>query len=135
MKKRKYWALVLAIIIIVVGILLLIRGLSGEDSWIKDSRGIYVKHGNPSSTPDYVLEQKEMINCSNYLFGKAAMSSVVQLNSQCLGTCEDYAVDIVHVLRNEEDDLVENQCEDYKNGNVSHFIELNNENGEIVRIV
>ncbi len=55
-------------------------------------------------------------------------------NSQCLGTCGDYAVDIVHVPRTEGDNLIENQCEDYKTGKVNHFIELD-KNGEIVRIV
>jgi hypothetical protein len=134
-KVKKYLALFIAIALITGGIFLLMRGLSGEDSWIKDSRGVYVKHGNPSSIPDYVLQQQEVINCSNYLFERAAMSSIVQLNSQCLGKCEDYAVDIVHVPRNEEDDLTENQCEEYRNESVSHFIELNKENGEIVRIV
>lgn len=133
-KVKKYLALFIAIALITGGIFLLMRGLSGEDSWIKDSRGVYVKHGNPSSIPDYVLQQQEVINCSNYLFERAAMSSIVQLNSQCLGKCEDYAVDIVHVPRINEDNLVENQCDDYRQGKVSKFIELD-KNKEIVRIV
>lgn len=131
MKKRKYWMLFIVVVLIIGGAILLLRGFSGEDNWIKDSRGVYIKHGNPSSTPDYVLQQQEAINCSLDKFDNFTEEE----NSQCLGTCEDYAVDIVYVPRNEEDDLIENQCEDYRNGNVSHFIELNNENGEIVRIV
>lgn len=48
------------------GTLLLLRGFSGEDSWIKDSNGIWIKHGNPSETPDYVLEQqKALLNCAS----------------------------------------------------------------------
>ncbi len=57
----------------------------------------------------------------------------IEFNSQCLGTCKNYAVDIVHVPRIEEDNLVENQCEDFRNGNVKNFIELD-ENGNFVRI-
>lgn len=128
------------LVLIIIGILIVgwafLRFVIGgsEDDWIKDSRGVYVKHGYPSETPDYVLEQQELINCSNYLFGKLAIGSDVRINSQCLGTCGNYAVDIVHAPRIEEDNLIENQCEDYRNGKVSHFIELDN-TGEIVRIV
>lgn len=131
MKKPKHWALVLAVILIAGGTFLLIRGISREDSWIKDSKGIYVKHGNPSSTPDYVLEQKEAVECAYEKYNELTEGK----NSQCLGTCGNYAVDIVHTPRTEEDDLAENQCEDYTKGTVSHFIELSYETGEIVRIV
>jgi hypothetical protein len=132
MKKRKYWTLFAAVALIIFGSLLFLRGLlnGGEDNWIKDSRGVYVKHGNPSETPVYVLEQKEAINCAYDKFGNFDEEK----SSQCLGTCKDYAIDIVHVPRTAEDDLMTNQCEDYKNKIVSHFIELNQQ-GEIVRIV
>ncbi len=131
MKKPKYWALVLAIILIAGGIFLLIRGISGEDSWIKDDKGVYVKHGNPSSTPNNVLEQQEAVECAYAKYNGLTEGK----NSQCLGVCGDYAVDIVHTPRTEEDDLAENQCEAYKSGEVSHFIELSYETGGIVRIV
>ncbi len=129
-KGRKNYLLVIAIILIIGGAFLLIRGLSGEDSWIKDSKGIYVKHGNPSETPDYVLQQEEMIECAYEKF-----DSLNEKNSQCLGICGDYAVDLVSVPITAEDNLFENQCEQYRSGEVSHFIELNNQKGEIVRIV
>jgi len=69
----------------------------------------------------------------------------MQFNSQCLGVIEvpnddcdnsdyEYAVDIVHVPRTQEDNLAENQCEAYRNKSVSHFIELDKE-GNVVRIV
>ena len=35
-------------------VLLLIRG--GEDNWIKDSEGDWVRHGNPADIPNQVLE-------------------------------------------------------------------------------
>ncbi|GBE19529.1 hypothetical protein BMS3Abin17_00253 [archaeon BMS3Abin17] len=58
----------------------------------------------------------------------------MEFSSQCLGSVGDYAVDIVHVPRNDEDNLVENQCEDFRSGKVTHFIELDKE-GNIARIV
>ncbi len=101
-----------------------------EDDWIKDSRGVYVKHGNPAETPGYVLWQKAAIACASDKF----LNFTEEKNSQCLGICGNYAVDIVHVPRTEEDNLTENQCEDYGNGVVNHFIELDKD-GEIVRVV
>ena len=32
-----------------------------EDDWIKNSQGVWIKHGNPSSTPDEVLKQQDAI--------------------------------------------------------------------------
>jgi hypothetical protein len=62
----------------------------------------------------------------------------MEFNSQCLGTIEidgiGYAVDIVHVPRTQEDNLSENQCEDYRNRKVSHFVELDKD-GNVVRVV
>jgi len=62
----------------------------------------------------------------------------MQFSSQCLGIIYSgrvgYAVNIVHVPRNEEDNKPENQCEEYREGRVKHFIELNKD-GEVVRIV
>jgi hypothetical protein len=133
MKFTKYWLLVIAVILIAGGIFLLIRAISGEDSWIKDSRGVYVKHGNPASTPDYVLEQQEAIECAYGLYQGEAREGIFY--SQCLGICGNYAVDVVHVPRIEEDNSAENQCDEYRSGKVSHFIELNLKDGEIVRIV
>ena len=62
----------------------------------------------------------------------------VDFDSQCLGILKgvqgNYVVDIVHVPRSAEDNLPENQCEAYRNGTATHFIELDKK-GNIVRIV
>jgi len=128
--KKVYWILI--VILILIAGWFFVRFVIGgsEDSWIKDERGVWIKHGNPSATPDYVLEQQEIINCA---LGKFE-NFTEEINSQCLGVCGDYAVDIVHVPRAAEDNQAENQCEDYRNGKVKHFIELDND-GNIVRIV
>jgi len=130
--KRSYW-----IIAILIGILLLwffIRFLVGgnEDGWVKDSRGIWIKHGNPREIPNYVLDQQQVVSCALNLYKDN--ETKINFSSQCLGTCGDYAIDIVHVPRISEDNLIENQCSDFSDGKVSQFIELD-KNGEIVRIV
>lgn len=128
---KKIYLILIVIAVLITG-WIFIRFIFGgsEDSWIKDSRGVWIKHGFPAETPDYVLEQQEAINCAIEMFDNFNE----EINSQCLGTCGDYAVDIVHVPRTEEDNLIENQCGTYRNGEVSHFIELDKD-GNIVRIV
>lgn len=130
MKIKKIY-LILGIILFLLTAWIFVRFIIGgsEDNWIKDSRGVYVKHGNPSETPDYVLEQQGAINCALEKFS----NFTEEKNSQCLGTCGNYAIDIVHVPRVEGDNLPENQCEDYRNRNVTHFIELDKE-GNVVKI-
>ena len=129
----KILSVVIAIILIMLvwfSIRFLIGG--GEDSWIKDSRGVYIKHGNPSQTPDDVLEQQNAVDEALQLYQEKKQEEM-QFNSQCLGSVGDYAVDIVNVPRSNVDNLIENQCEDYRNGALKYFIELD-KNGEIVRI-
>ena len=130
--KKKFVLLSIGIIIVIIGALLFLR--SPEDSWIKDSKGIYVMHGNPASAPDNVKEQQEAITCANDFYNKSLYINV-SWESQCLGTCGDYAVDFVKVPRTDEDNLAKNQCDAYLNGSVKHFIEINSYNGEIVRII
>lgn len=129
--KKNYLIIGIIVLLLIVG-WIFIRFIIGgnEDSWIKDSRGVYVEHGNPKETPGYVIWQKAAIACAFDKF----KNFTGEINSQCLGTCGSYAVDLVHVPRNEEDNLSENQCEDYRQGIVTHFIELD-KSGEIVRIV
>ena len=103
-----------------------------EDNWIKDSRGVWIKHGSPAKTPAGVLEQQQSINCALSLYNEAKNSGM-NFSSQCLGTCREYVVDIVHVPRESSDNLPENQCTDFLDGAVSKFIELDKD-GEIVRI-
>lgn len=131
--KKIYLTLILIIALIVV--FAFIRFILGgnEDSWIKDEKGVYVKHGFPAETPDYVKEQQDAISCALNLYNQEKNKGI-EFSSQCLGTCINYAVDIVHVPRTNEDNLAENQCSDYKQGKVSKFIELD-KNGEIVRII
>lgn len=128
------WSIVGIILIILVMIVagLMIFRWGGEDSWIQDSRGVWIRHGHPSKVPEYVVEQQELISSALQLYVKL-IESGVEIDSQCLGVVGDYAVDIVHVPRTAEDDLVENQCAEYRSGAVGHFIEMER-GGGIVRI-
>ena len=122
---------VIAILILLVILVVVFKGF-GEDSWIKNEKGIYINHGNPLKTPAYVKEQQDAVICAIDLYENALTNSM-DFDSQCLGTCKDYAVDIVNVPRSDIDNKVENQCEDYRNGIVNHFIELDKK-GIVVRI-
>ena len=129
-KIKKSYLFLGIIVLFVFGTFLFFR--IQEDGWVRDSRGVYVKHGDPSETPDYVLEQQAVIKCALELY-ELVSEQGIEFFSQCIGTCGDFAVDIVHVPRNSEDELEENQCLEYSLGNVSHFIELD-KNGDVVRI-
>jgi hypothetical protein len=129
--KNKQKIIFIGVIVLSLAILFLfLRG--NEDSWIKDGRGVWVKHGNPSQTPDYVEKQQEILRQAFSLY-EDKKYELINLSSQCLGNVENYAVDLVHNPRISEDDLIENQCEDYNAGKVNHFIELD-ETGMVVRI-
>jgi hypothetical protein len=131
--KKLWWIII--IFAAILGVLFFLRFILGgnEDGWIKDSRGVWVKHGNPSETPLEAINQGQAVTCAEELYS-GAIREEQELNSQCLGTCQGYAVDIVHVPRTGEDNMEENQCSDFREGKVSRFIELD-KSGEIVRIV
>ncbi len=131
---RKVLLVMIAIIIFAVG-LFSFRFLIGgdEDDWIKDSKGVWIKHGNPSSTPEKVIQQQNAIIQARELY-RTKKAEGINFSSECLGNSGDYAIDIVNVPRNAEDNLAENQCADYLSGEVHSFIELDKE-GNVVRIV
>jgi hypothetical protein len=128
-KKLVYFLSVACIFLFVAIVILLLR--LPEDRWIRDSKGIWIKYGNPSDVPLRVFDQKNAIACAIDLYNQ---TSKEEISSQCIGSCGDYAVDLVHVPREEVDNRMENQCEDYRLRRVNHFIELDLD-GNIVRIV
>ena len=135
MRKVTAWLIACIILLILIIVLSITRFSSngGEDTWIKDVNGVYVKHGNPLTIPVNVKAQQDAIACAIVLYTQEKLNGT-QFDSQCLGTCYDYAIDIVHVPRTADDNKQENQCSDFINGKVNNFIELN-QSGEIVRIV
>jgi hypothetical protein len=130
--KRKPIFVMIFITITILGILFIfLRG--NEDNWIKNSKGIWIKHGNPAETPSEVKSQQQIIACATDIYSQFKKNGMV-FSSQCLGACGNYSIDIVHVPRTSEDDKIENQCEEYLNGKTNHFLELNKE-GNIIRII
>jgi hypothetical protein len=131
MKNKKIFWIIFIVAMAVFTFIIVLR--MDEDSWIKSNNGVWIKHGNPIKTPSEVTEQKQIIACATDIYFQFKINGMI-FSSQCLGTCEDYAIDIVHVPRIGEDDNSKNQCEDYLNGKLKHFIELDTE-GKVVRIV
>ncbi len=118
-------------VILILGVVFLLSFFPG-DRWIKDKRGVWIQQGAPSTTPPEVLRQQQAVSLALELHQKEKESDKV-LSSQCLGTVNRYAVDLVHNPRSQEDNLLQNQCKDFYEGRVSKFIELD-ANGNIIRI-
>lgn len=132
-RKKVVWRVIVPLIVIALLVLLCFRIFGNEDDWIKDSKGIWIKHGSPLLTPARVAEQQNALECASRIYAEASLNEM-DFFSQCLGTCLGYSVDIVNVPRTSEDDLKENQCSDFLEGKTKKFIELNRE-GQVVRIV
>lgn len=113
LRMRKIYLVLIAVGILAVGVLIYLYGKSNV-----------IKY-------DFLIERALKLYNQKKVEG-------MEFNSQCLGTIEGingvYAVDIVHVPRTAEDNLAENQCEAYRNGSVTHFIELDKD-GNVVRVV
>lgn len=132
MKRTPY--LILAIIVAVILIVIGLRGFSNEDNWIKNSRGVWIKHGNPASTPPEVENQQKQIEAAQTLYTYTKSTGKDLTNGPCLGKAdEDTVVDIAHNPRQSIDDNPTNQCPDFREGKAKHFIELDL-TGEIIRI-
>lgn len=135
-KNNNILIVISAIILLIPIIFLLLRfGVIGgsEDDWIKNGKGIYIKHGNPSEKPENVQAQEKALDCARNLYYKAVADGII-LVSQCLGVCGEYSIDIVNVPRQDTDDLSDNQCQEYKDKVTSAFIELD-KYGNIARVV
>lgn len=127
------WFLITIGIIIIAGItLIVLRGQ--EDTWIKDSRGVWVKHGNPKNKTQAVITQEEIINKVSNKY-QQAISENKNLNSgPCLGQIQnDWVLDVVHNPRIDVDNQPQNQCEDFIFGKAKHFVEIDT-SGNIIQI-
>ncbi len=133
--KKKYWILVIVIVLVVAGIYLSFNkkeDLTG--STIEKTEKEKTAEAEEGET-NLILEQQKAIVQARELYAQKRQEGM-RFESQCLGTVGDqikYAVDIVHVPRNAEDDLIENQCSDFRTGKIRHFVELDR-GGNIFRI-
>lgn len=131
MNKKTIYIIILAIAI-GLAVILLVRGY--EDSWIKDKRGVWVKHGSPQEKPAEVTNQENLVAKALTIYLDAKKDNKDLSNGPCLGEIEtDWALDVVNDPRKDIDDLAENQCADFNSGKAKHYIELDT-NGSIVKI-
>ena len=127
------------VVIVVIGILVLAVIVIAvfrlkEDNWIKDEKGVWIKHGNPASTPREVLTQQNLIKKAKDIYNLQKSIDGDLSSGPCLGKIEDdWVLDIAHNPRESVDGLAENQCREYSEGKVKHFVELDL-NGEITKI-
>jgi len=129
---KKYWIIIIAAIIVLGVVFIILRGQ--EDTWIKDKRGVWIKHGVPSTTPDYVSEQQSMIIQAQQMYQKTKAMGEDFYSGPCLGNINsDWVADVAHSPRQAVDDQSQNQCTDYRSGKAHHFIELDL-NGEIIKV-
>jgi len=129
---KKYWIILIAALILLGVVFVILRGQ--EDNWIKDSRGVWIKHGVPKDTPAQVSEQQSLITQAQQMYQKTKSLGEDFSNGPCLGSVQsDWVVDIAHSPRQTVDDQPQNQCTDYLSGQAHHFIELDT-NGEIIKV-
>lgn len=90
------------------------------------------KIGDIRSIRAAVSGNEDRVACAQALYAGISRAGV-ELDSQCLGRCGNYSVDLVHVPRISRDDLPENQCREYNENITVGFIELDKD-GDVVRI-
>ena len=125
---KKIFRILIAIGILIIAVFLVLK-IS------KENKGEEIENALEDEINYVEEQQKAFLQARELYFQKKGEG--MQFSSQCLGTVGDkvkYVVDIVHVPRATEDNKPENQCEDYRNGKVKHFIELDKK-GNIVRVV
>ena len=134
---KRIYLFVIGVLILILLALIVLRG--SEDSWIKDSRGVYIKHGMPSQTPEYVLEQQKLISEASDLYNinlqEVGAFEKFSSDKQFLGTNSygNYGIFVVWIAPSEKVDL-ERYSDLSGFGDFTKFVLLDRE-GNIVRII
>jgi len=129
MEKKYFITVVITIIFIIIIALFLILPQK-QSAQEQESQKTTIGPVN------YIEEQRLAVMQALELYHQEKQKGT-EFSSQCLGTVGKnikFAVDIVNIPRNQEDNNPENQCQDFRSGEIKHFIELD-KNGNIVRIV
>ena len=85
-----------------------------------------------STSPDFTGNEDAFKNALN-LYIQKKQEGTDMANGPCLGKiAEDWVLDIAHNPRQPIDDKPENQCPEFRDGKVKHFIELDPE-GKLLR--
>lgn len=106
---------------------------------------VFIKSKGPQPSPANSLKQ-ESTQSAQPKTSNDALKNALNLYNQkktegidftfgpCLGTiAPDWVLDIAHNPRLPQDDKVENQCADFREGRAHHFIELDPE-GKLIKI-
>lgn len=126
----KFISIIGLLVGIVILAILLIRSLTPEDTYITDSSGKIVEHGNPS----YEAARNLAIGQAKELFlikqgeGRDLSRGPCLLNE----IIPDWSLDIAHNPRTLEDNDPVNQCSSFLEGKTHHFVELDT-NGNLIR--
>ncbi|OGD86649.1 hypothetical protein A2164_01025 [Candidatus Curtissbacteria bacterium RBG_13_35_7] len=82
---------------------------------------------------DWIKE--DILQKANMLYGQKKNEGLNFSSGPCLGKiADDWVLDIAHDPRQPVDDEAQNQCQDFRNGNVQHFVELD-EKGNLIQIL
>ncbi|MEK7581520.1 MAG: hypothetical protein AAB512_04505 [Patescibacteria group bacterium] len=86
----------------------------------------------PTSTPADFKDNEDALKNALNLYIKNKQEGLDMVNGPCLGkVADDWVLDIAHKPRQKIDDDPKNQCADFREGRVHHFIELD-ENGKLI---
>ena len=99
--KAKKGVMMITMGIIILGIIggfviFILLKMPSEDSWIKDDRGVWIKHGYPISKPTSVVIQEKAIRSALELYERKKEEGM-NFSSQCLGDIGNYVVDLIKV--------------------------------------
>lgn len=136
---KKIYLILAGILVLFILLLIILRGLSGEDSWIKDSDGFWIKHGNPYETPANVLEQQKLIEEALKLYHDKIEEGVdfhvFSSDKQSLGVSLDgnYGFFVVWTPENGKVDMQRYSNLD-ETGKLKNFVLLDRD-GNVVRVV
>ncbi len=135
MIKRLSWIVLIVIILVsaeISGRLVLMK-----NAWIKDQKGVWIKHGQPRILPDYVTLQEKVLAKATELYDQKRAEGIDFSSGPCLADpladYPEWAVDIAHNPRQEIDNNPENQCSSFRTGKAKHFVELD-ENGNLIKV-
>lgn len=87
---------------------------------------------NSPNSPDFTGNEDAFKNALN-LYIQKKQEGLDMSNGPCLGkVADDWVLDIAHNPRQPIDDEPQNQCRDFINGNINHFIEMDPD-GNLIR--
>lgn len=115
-KQTKLFILILICILITAFVVIIIN----KKPVYKKGSSVVYDNAIAAAMSLYVTRVKEKMNLSK---GPCLTNDLIP----------DWVVDIVHVPREQIDDLPENQCQAYVEGRAHHFVELDS-NGSLVRV-